>query len=81
MAPKIRIQQTPPKLTEAHLAVLRRLVEEQNDATLEELREQLAAATNVMVSRSTLDRALKKLDLTFKKRRSTPMKKKVSECS
>ena len=80
VGPKIRTQQTPPKLTEDHLAVLRRLVEEQNDATLEELREQLTTEINVSVSRSTIDRALKKLDLTLKKKRhSMPMKKKVSE--
>ena len=54
-------------MTTAHLAVLRRLVEEQNDATLEELRAQLAAEIDVLVSRSTIDRALKKLDLTLKK--------------
>ena len=78
VAPKKRTQQTPPKLTEAHRVVLRRLVEAQNDATLEELRGQLAAEINVLVSRSTIDRALKKLDLTLKKRRSTPMKRKVS---
>ena len=78
VAPKKRTQQTPPKLTESNLAVLRRLVEAQNDATLEELRGQLAAEINVLVSRSTIDRALKKLDLTLKKRRSTPMKRKVS---
>ena len=68
VGPKIRTQQTPPKLTEDHLAVLRRLVEEQNDATLEELREQLTTEINVSVSRSTIDRALKKLDLTLKKK-------------
>ena len=32
-APKIRTQQTPPKLTSAHLDVLQQLVEAQNDAT------------------------------------------------
>lgn len=78
VAPKPRIQQTPPKLTEEHLAVLRQLVEEQNDATLEELRARLAAKTNVLVSRSTINRALKKLDLTVKKKRSMPMKRKQS---
>ena len=77
IAPKTRTQQTPPKLTEDYLAVLRRLVEEQNDATLEELRVMLAAEADVLVSCSTLDRALKKLDLTLKKRRSMPMKKQV----
>lgn len=80
-APKIRTQQTPPKLTSAHLDVLQQLVEAQNDATLVELREQLAAKTDLWVSTSTIDRALKKLDLTVKKRRFTLMKKKVSEFS
>jgi putative transposase len=81
VAPIIRTQQTPSKLTEEHLSVLRQLVEVQNDATLEELREQLAAEIDVWVSRSTIDRALKKLDLTLKKRRSMPMRKKVSASS
>ena len=75
VAPKQRTQQTPPKLTEDHLAVLQQLVEEQNDATLEDLRVQLAAKIDVVVSRSTIDRALKKLDLTIKKRPSMPMKR------
>jgi len=70
VAPQIRTQQTPPKLTEEHLTVLRQLVAEQNDATLEELRAQLVAKIDILVSRSTIDRALKKLDLTIKKRRS-----------
>jgi transposase len=80
-APKIRTQQTPPKLKSAHLDVLRQLVEAQNDATLAELRVQLAEKTALWVSTSTIDRALKKLDLTVKKRRSTPMKRKVSVSS
>ncbi|MGD1931739.1 MAG: helix-turn-helix domain-containing protein [Leptolyngbyaceae cyanobacterium] len=67
LAPKIRTQQTPSKLTAEHLTVLRRLVETQNDATLAELRAQLAAEVDVLVSCSTIDRALKKLELTLKK--------------
>lgn len=81
IAPKTRTRQTPPKLTAEHLAVLRRLVEVQNDATLEELRVQLAAETDVLVSRSTIDRALKKLELTVKKRRSMRLKRKVHASS
>jgi transposase len=34
LAPKVRTQQTPAKLNDEHLTVLRRLVEERNDATL-----------------------------------------------
>lgn len=82
VAPKVRTQQTAPKLNKEHLAILHRLVEERNDATLEELRDLLAAETGVDVSRSTIDRALDKLDLTLKKRRSMPTKRKVSvSCS
>ncbi len=81
IAPKKRTSQTAPKLTAAHLEVLRQLVEEQNDATLEELRARLAVKIDLQVSRSTIDRALKKLDLTVKKRPSMPMKKKLSESS
>ncbi|MDY6966955.1 MAG: IS630 family transposase [Halobacteriota archaeon] len=68
VGPKRRTQQTPSKLTPGHLAVLRRLVEEQNDATLEELRERLIAEIQVSVSRSTIDRALKKLGFDIKKK-------------
>ena len=67
VAPKQRTQQTPTKLNAAQLAVLQRLVEAHNDATLEELKSLLAAATSVHVSRSTIDRMLKKLNITVKK--------------
>lgn len=70
VAPKIRTQQTPPKLTKEHLAILRRLVAEQHDATLDELRTKLVAEIGLEVSRSTVDRALHRLGLSFKKRRS-----------
>lgn len=67
IAPKKRTQQTPPKLTPEQLAVLEQLVEAHNDATLEELRDQLQQKTGVSVGRSTIDRMLTKLDLTVKK--------------
>jgi len=38
IAPKVRTQQTPSKLNSEQLTVLVRLVEKNNDATLEELR-------------------------------------------
>ena len=75
IAPKVRMQQTPTKLNEADLAVLRQLVEAHNDATLEELRNLLKQATGIKVGRSTIDRMLKKLNLTLKKKRSTRAKK------
>jgi transposase len=82
VAPKVRTHQTTPKLNNEHLATLHRLVEERNDTTLEELRDLLVAEIGFDVSRSTVDRALDKLDLTLKKRRSMPTRRKVSvSCS
>jgi transposase len=81
LTPKVRTQQTPAKLNDEHLTVLRRLVEERNDATLEELRKQLIHETGIDVSRSTIDRALNKLGLTLKKRRSMLTRRKLSESS
>lgn len=43
IAPKVRTKQTPTKLNDEQLAVLGSLVEKHNDATLEELKELLAA--------------------------------------
>lgn len=78
VAPKKRTQQTPTKLNADQLAVLQRLVEAHNDATLDELKSLLATETSVHVSRSTIDRMLKKLNITVKKRRSTPMRRTPS---
>lgn len=79
IAPKVRTQQTPSKLNREQLTVLVRLVEENNDATLEELRQLLANETGVTVSTSTLDRMLKKLNITRKKKHSMPTRKQLSE--
>lgn len=67
IAPKTRTQQTPPKLNQAHLDLLRELVQQHNDATLAELADLLHQATGIRVSTSTMDRTLKKLQLTRKK--------------
>jgi len=63
IAPKIRTQQTPSKLNDEQLAVFTQLVKEHHDATLEELRQLLLEETGVSVSRSTVDRLLKRLKL------------------
>lgn len=69
IAPKVRTQQTPTKLNDEQLAVLKRLVEENNDATLAELQALLEAETGVRIGCSTVDRMLKqKLDITVKKK-------------
>lgn len=78
IAPKVRTQQTPTKLSVEQLKVLEQLVEADNDATLNELRERLAQQTGVWIGRSTVDRMLKKLNLTVKKKHYMPAKKRVS---
>jgi transposase len=56
--------------------ILRALVAERNDRTLDEYREQLAARTGQpRVSRPTLCRALRRLGLWRKKRRCAPASK------
>ncbi len=57
-----------PKLA-GHEEELRALVRQQPDATAEELKRRLT----VRVSRATVQRALRRLGLTFKKRRSGPL--------
>jgi transposase len=57
-----------PKLNENQLALLKALVEADNDATLEELCEQLKSKTTIVISRSTMGRMLQKLDLPRKKK-------------
>lgn len=61
-----------PKLDDAGVQMVRRLLEEKNDRTLNELADELAVRTSVRVSRSTLDRVLGRLGITRKKRRSVP---------
>jgi transposase len=54
-----------------HLLV-RRLIEKQPDATLDELCEAVEHKRRVRVSRPTMSRVLQRLDLSRKKSRSTP---------
>lgn len=54
-----------------HSALLRREVEHQPDATLEELRERIVAAQGPQVSPATICRELQRLKLPVKKSRST----------
>jgi transposase len=69
IAAKVRTQQTPTKLSCEQLAVLQQLVEEQPDATLAELREQLSQTTGVFIGVATVDRMVRlKLNFTFKKK-------------
>jgi len=64
-------KQGTPGVRRIDRAVLARLVAERPDATGPELRDRLAERTGVRVTDSAIYAALKALDLTFKKRRST----------
>lgn len=75
IAPKQRTEQTPTKLNTEQLTVLEQLVEENNDATLDELRYQLEQKTGILIGRSTIDRMLTKLNLTVKKKTLHPTEK------
>lgn len=55
------------KLGVAQLPIVRALVEDQPDALLEELCERFAEKTGVMVSISTMHRAMHRLKLSVKK--------------
>lgn len=56
-----------PILQQFQLEVLTTLVEEDNDATLAQLAQRLEAQTNLKVSRSTISRGIKKLNISRKK--------------
>jgi transposase len=69
VAPKQRTQQTPTKLNSDQLEVLRKLVEEQPEATLAELCERLQQQTEVGISIATMDRMVRvKLNRRLKKK-------------
>jgi len=55
------------KLNEEQLIILAELIEEKNDATLDELCILLESKTGVRVSRATMGRMTERLNLTWKK--------------
>ncbi len=64
-----------PSLDEAGMRQLREIVEAQNDRTLEEYVTLVEEETGVRMSTSAMDRALQRLRLPRKKRRSAPANK------
>lgn len=58
----------PPLLSSQQIDVLRQLVEEDNDATLQQLSVRLTEKTGIKVSIPTICRLLQKLELTRKKK-------------
>lgn len=63
---------TPSQLQANELKLITELVEADNDITLAELCDQLQQRTSIKVSQPTMSRALQKLQLTRKKKRSGP---------
>jgi transposase len=59
--------------------LVRRLIEKQPDATLDELCEVVERKRRVRVSRPTMSRVLRRLDLARKKSRSTPVRETLKE--
>ncbi len=78
IAPLVRTQQTPTKLNEQQLSVLKLIVEESSDATLDELRILLEQKTGVLIGRSTVDRMLRLMNISVKKKHCTRPRKKLS---
>ena len=71
LQPAERIQ-TPRCITTEDLPRLQHQLEARNDATLEEHCQLWTEQTGVAVSVSTMHRALKRLSISFKKRRFNP---------
>ena len=67
ISPKRQGGNSPPKVQGADLVTLAEIIENNTDATLEELCELLEAQTGIKVSRSTMGRISQKLNYTVKK--------------
>lgn len=65
----------PTKLNSEQLVILVEILENNNDATLEELSELLYEKTGIKVSRATISRMTQKLNYTFKKKLCMRQKK------
>jgi transposase len=66
---------TKLKLTSEQQVTLLEIVEENNDATLEELCQLLKEKTEVSISRATMGRMMQRLRLTLKKNNSSNRKR------
>lgn len=71
----------PAKLSSEQEAIIATLVEEDNDAILVELCDQLEQRVGVRVSRATMGRIVQKLKLTRKKNFACNARETLSECS
>lgn len=69
----------PPLLNSQQIEILSQLVEEDNNATLQQLSVRLTEKTGIKVSIPTICRLLQRLELTRKKRLFMLMKPKANE--
>lgn len=70
VAPKEYVPGPEPKIAGEGIEILRSLVREGPDQTEDELAEAFAQRTGLLVSRSSVNRALRRLGITHKKRQS-----------
>lgn len=75
VAPKVRQEQTPMKLSDEQLLTLKGLIEEDNDALLRELCSALEKKVDVKISVSTMGRMTQKLGTTVKKNTASQPKR------
>jgi transposase len=68
-----------PLCQEKEHQLVRRLIEQQPDATLDELCEAVERKRQLQLSRPTMSRLLQQLDLGRKKSRSTPQNERAQE--
>jgi transposase len=64
-----------PKLNAEQVLILKEILENNNDFTLEELKDELWKRTRVSVSTTTIWKLSKQLNYSFKKKRFLPPKK------
>lgn len=81
IAPKAHGGGATAKLNEEQVALVERLVEEDNDAILVELCERLEQQSGVRVSRATMGRLVQRQRLTRKKSHSMPVNETLNECN
>lgn len=65
------------KVNATHYPILEEIIDGQNDLTLLEIKQRLAEKTGILVSQSTICRALQEIELTRKKKLFMPINKKV----
>ena len=79
--PKRQGGNSPPKVQGEDMVTLTEIIENNNDATLEELCELLEQKTGIRVSTATMGRISHNLDYTVKKKHSMRLKKKMKKFS